>query len=284
MSRQNNVRGLAEYEEVVHLAVSRVVRETNYSICQNNRKRSKYEKMHTYRKRLKCRKRSKLSVSSKSKGRLWSRMRSNSRKLVSSKKRAMSKVRHKSKIWSKSRKRSESRQISMSGKMSMSWKRCKPLKQSKSKNLFKVSKGAKIKNRYNQIPHLTQDTDGKVPNSQLDTTNESQEVSPFQAGDHIYTDAHKGIANKYRNNSKSKKGSVQLEEAEESGTWVKYISQSSQVLCGKSNIDEKEKTYPLLGTLVCLTRTIFTESFVHTRNTPFTCWISFAPVFSFINC
>ena len=41
----------------------------------------------------------------------------------------------------------------------------------------KVSKGAKIKkNRYNQVPHLTQDTNGKVKNSQLDTTNESQEV------------------------------------------------------------------------------------------------------------
>ena len=51
-------------------------------------------------------------------------------------------------------------------------------------DLSKVSKGAKIKNRYNQVPHLTQDTNGKVTNSQLDTTNESQEVSPFPAGDH----------------------------------------------------------------------------------------------------
>ena len=49
---------------------------------------------------------------------------------------------------------------------------------------YKVSKGAKIRNRYNQVPHLTQDTNGKVTNSQLDTTNESQEVSPFPAGDH----------------------------------------------------------------------------------------------------
>ena len=55
----------------------------------------------------------------------------------------------------------------------------------------KVSKGAKIRNRYNQVPHLTQDTNGKVTNSQLDTTNKSQEVtlsqevSPFPAGDHI---------------------------------------------------------------------------------------------------
>ena len=47
-----------------------------------------------------------------------------------------------------------------------------------------VSKGAKIRNRYDQVPHLTQDTNGKVTDSQLDTTNESQEVIPFPAGDH----------------------------------------------------------------------------------------------------
>ena len=50
--------------------------------------------------------------------------------------------------------------------------------------LFRISKGAKIRNRYNQVPHLTQDTNEKVTNSQLDTTNQSQEVSPFPAGDH----------------------------------------------------------------------------------------------------
>ena len=47
-----------------------------------------------------------------------------------------------------------------------------------------VSKGTKIRNRYNQVPHLTQDTYGKVTNSQLDTTNESKEASPFPAGGH----------------------------------------------------------------------------------------------------
>ena len=31
---------------------------------------------------------------------------------------------------------------------------------------MKVSKVAKIRNRYNQVPHLTQDTNGKVTNSQ----------------------------------------------------------------------------------------------------------------------
>ena len=50
--------------------------------------------------------------------------------------------------------------------------------------VIKVSKDAKIRYRYNQVPHLTKDTNGKVTYSQLDTTNESQEVSPFPAGNH----------------------------------------------------------------------------------------------------
>ena len=52
-----------------------------------------------------------------------------------------------------------------------------------------VRKRAKItvRNQYNQVPHLTQDTNGKVTNSQLDNTNESQEVRPFPAGDHKAT-------------------------------------------------------------------------------------------------
>ena len=49
---------------------------------------------------------------------------------------------------------------------------------------YKVSKGAKIRNRYNQVPYLTDDTNWKETNPQLDTTNESQEVSPFPTGDH----------------------------------------------------------------------------------------------------
>ena len=49
--------------------------------------------------------------------------------------------------------------------------------------LFQARKRAKIRNRYNQAPHLAQDTNGKVT-SQLDITNESHEDSPFPAGDH----------------------------------------------------------------------------------------------------
>ena len=49
--------------------------------------------------------------------------------------------------------------------------------------VVKVRKRATIRNQYNQALHLTQDTNGKVATSQLDITNESQEVSPFPAGD-----------------------------------------------------------------------------------------------------
>ena len=57
------------------------------------------------------------------------------------------------------------------------------LRRSFIKQTFKVRKRAKIRNRYNQAPHLTQDTNGKVTTSQKGITNESQEVSPFPAGD-----------------------------------------------------------------------------------------------------
>ena len=57
----------------------------------------------------------------------------------------------------------------------------------------------KIRNRYNQVPHLTQDTNGKVTNSQLDTTTESQEVSPFPAFDHK---AHKQTRTKALTNTR----------------------------------------------------------------------------------
>ena len=68
--------------------------------------------------------------------------------------------------------------------------------------MFKVSKAAKIRNRYNQVPHLTQDTNGKVTDSQLDTTNKSQEVRPFPAGDHK---AHIGRRVQRHNKHKTEK-------------------------------------------------------------------------------
>ena len=47
------------------------------------------------------------------------------------------------------------------------------------------SKEAKIRNRFNQIPHLTQDTTWESDkNTMKHNIRESQEASPFSAGDH----------------------------------------------------------------------------------------------------
>ena len=48
----------------------------------------------------------------------------------------------------------------------------------------KVRKMAKIRKRYNQVPHLTQETTWESYNSTIKITNKSQEVSPFPADDH----------------------------------------------------------------------------------------------------
>ena len=58
---------------------------------------------------------------------------------------------------------------------------------------IKVSKVAKIRNRYNQVPHLTQDTNGKVTNSQKtpQTRAKRSALSQQVTTKHIETDAHK---------------------------------------------------------------------------------------------
>ena len=90
----------------------------------------------------------------------------------------------------------------------------KKLKSIYSVKVYKVSKGAKIRNRYNQVPHLTQDsedTNGKVTNSQLDTTNESQEVSPFQAGDHnAHINRRAQRHNKHKTEQKHKRSTKEV--------------------------------------------------------------------------
>ena len=62
---------------------------------------------------------------------------------------------------------------------------------------YKVNYGAKIKNRYNQVPRLTQDTNGKVTNSTWtpQTRAKKSVLSQQVTTRHILTDVHKGIAN-----------------------------------------------------------------------------------------
>ena len=76
---------------------------------------------------------------------------------------------------------------------------------------MQIFKGAKIRNRYNQVPHLTQDTSGKVTNSQLDTTNESQEVSPFPSGDHkAHISRHTQRHSKHKTEQKHKRSTQEV--------------------------------------------------------------------------
>ena len=50
--------------------------------------------------------------------------------------------------------------------------------------LIESTKEGKDQESINQVSHLTQDTNGKVTNTQSEITNESQEVSPFPVGNH----------------------------------------------------------------------------------------------------
>ena len=57
--------------------------------------------------------------------------------------------------------------------------------------IIKVRKTTRIRNRYNQVPHLSQDTkweSKRIPiNITINITNKSQEVSPFPSDDHKAT-------------------------------------------------------------------------------------------------
>ena len=81
---------------------------------------------------------------------------------------------------------------------------------------------AKIRNQFNQTPHLTQNTKGKVTTSELDITNESQEVNPFPAGDHKAS-----INRRARNHNKKKQDRNNINDPQTNhrlGTVTKNIS------------------------------------------------------------
>ena len=60
------------------------------------------------------------------------------------------------------------------------------MSQSQAIVILKVSNGAKIRNRYNQVPHLTQDTNGKVTNSQKTETARISESKTSQRAKLFY--------------------------------------------------------------------------------------------------
>ena len=74
----------------------------------------------------------------------------------------------------------------------------------------KVSKGAKIRNRYNQVPHLTQDTNGKVTNSQKtpQTRAKRSALSQQVTTKHTKTDAHRH--SKHKTEQKHKRSTKEV--------------------------------------------------------------------------
>ena len=84
-----------------------------------------------------------------------------------------------------------------------------------------ASKGAKIRNRYNQVPQPDTGYQWESNKLKLDTTNDSQEVSPFPAGDHkahITRHVQRHSKHKTEKNIKDQKKSTALERS------VKYFT------------------------------------------------------------
>ena len=71
-------------------------------------------------------------------------------------------------------------------------------------HLLKVRKKAKIRNRYNQVPHLTQNTEWEsYKNTRKHHIQKSQEVSPSPTGDHkASTNKHLVMAKTNTDNEK----------------------------------------------------------------------------------
>ena len=71
---------------------------------------------------------------------------------------------------------------------------------------YKVSKTAKIRKRYNQVPHLTQDTTWESNKNILNITNKSQEASPFSEGNHKDNEQTRSMRNtRHKNNNDPQK-------------------------------------------------------------------------------
>ena len=99
---------------------------------------------------------------------------------------------------------------------------------------MKVSKAVKIRNRYTRVPHLTHDTNWKVTNSQLETTNESEEVSPFPAGDHK---AHINRRSQRHNKHKTEKNIKDPQKKYRLGT-VSIFFSGVLILTLNSDVDQ----------------------------------------------
>ena len=91
--------------------------------------------------------------------------------------------------------------------------------------LLKVSDGAKIRNRYNQVPHLTQDTNGKVTNSQKTPQTRAKRPAPSPAGDHK---AHTNRRAQNTANTRQNKNTKDPQKKHRPGTVSKILHPRAQ--------------------------------------------------------
>ena len=118
----------------------------------------------------------------------------------------------------------------------------------------KVSKVAKIRNRYNHVPHLTQDTNGKVTNSQKTPQTRAKRSALSQ---------HYFVQYFQLNSVQKLIGTVIFAVP----AFIRHLSPTS-----------------LCESYLCMPPLISPVGSVPVRASGKACWISFAPVFSFIYC
>ena len=102
----------------------------------------------------------------------------------------------------------------------------------------KVRKTSKVRKRYNKVPHLTQDTTWESNQNTINSTNKSQEVSPFPAGE------HKAAMNRHENmrNTRHKNTNDPQKVPPWNGQW-KYFTGFFRFWLKDLSIDEMVGTW-----------------------------------------
>ena len=118
--------------------------------------------------------------------------------------------------------------------------------------ILKVSKMAKIRKRYNQVPHLTRDTTWESNKNTINITNKRQEVSPFPAGDHkAAINRRKSIGNTRHKNTNDPQEKYRLGTVSKTFYWRAYFLQRDATK--QDQIPELENIKMLTFTMVSTT-------------------------------
>ena len=96
--------------------------------------------------------------------------------------------------------------------------------------ILKVRQTAKIRKRYNQVPHLTQDILHRIETRIINITNKSKDVSPLSAGDHnAAINRRKSMRNTRHTNTNDPQKKSKLDSFVES-TYIRTYSHNTYTL------------------------------------------------------